>query len=422
VPIILAGKESGMKLSSAQTSQSALSTATPSTAAQPRAFRHQPYTAQSPRVPHYYLRASLGPAIGTREFQRRMHDVGKALHAAGVCVIYLVHSSFAALDSASILAAVARHYRAGGSSIRRIAAKLVDADSHNAGNYTFHYAGLLEATVGDDAHPLPVRLVSWSSENHHLGRADAAVRMIDELAAVELPPGQRVMFWGHGHAGNVFAIMSQLLSADTAAVEQFFDAAAVYYRWPFTGLIDIPVWHRVRQLLTRDRERLLRRPCDWVTFGTPVRYGWKMRDGDNLLHFIHHRPAAAGPAHLAVFPPRTEEVLDSAYGDYLQQVGIAGTDDPPSPLVWRSWLADRRLGRLFSPDDEPADLAGRLQTGMRVPDCGTSLLVDYGVPSGAAAEQLAGHAVYTRLEWMLFHAEQIVERLFGGTNDCCRAA
>ena len=387
-----------------------------------RHFGHQSYTSAPPCVPHDYVRAPAGPAIGSGEFQRRMRVVGRMLQASRVGAIYLVHSSFAALDSLSILAALARHYRPGRSSIRRLAAQMVNSEIHDAGNYTPQFAGIFETAIEERECPVPVRLVSWSSENHHLGRADAAVRLIDELAALELPAGQRVLLWGHGHAGNVFAIMSQLLSGDIAAVEQFFDAAAVYYRWPLTGLVDIPVWHRVRRLLTRDRQRLGQRPLDWVTFGTPVRYGWKLRNGDNLLHFIHHRPTGDSPAHLAAFPLRLEEVVHATCGDYLQQVAIAGTDTAPSPLVWRSWLADRRLGRLFAPNYEAHDLADRLQAGTRVPDCGTTLLVDYGDAQGVLAEHLAGHAVYTRPEWLLFHAERVAQQLYGDASAVNRAA
>jgi hypothetical protein len=255
-----------------------------------------------------------------------------------------------------------------------------------------------------------------------LGRADAAVRLIDELATLPLPAGERVLFWGHGHAGNVFALMSQLLSADTAALEEFFAAASVYYCWPMARLIDIPVWRRVRQLLMTGRRGLAERPCDWVTFGTPLRYGWKLRAGDKLMHFIHHRPADSGPAYLAKFPARMDDVLDGIGGDYLQQVAIAGTDTEPTPLVWRSWLANRRLGRLFEPQQEAAQLSSRLEMGARVPDCGTTLLVDYGASPGRPAEHLAGHAVYTRPEWLLFHAERVAQHLYGGTTARSRAA
>lgn len=374
-------------------------------------FLHQSYTTANPAVPYRYLPAASGPAIGSAEFRLRMRSVGDALRASRVGAVYLVHSAFAAHDSSNILWSLARNRGCEMKSLARVAARLIDVDVRDAGNYTPRYAELLETALGGQ---VPVRLVSWSSENHHLGRADAAIRLLDELAALELPAGDRVAFWGHGHAGNVFAIMSQLLSAEAAALEQFFAAAAVFYRWPLIGAVDIPVWQRVRQLLTRQPQRLLMRPCDFVTFGTPIRYGWRLRESDGLLHFIHHRPSGRRPHYLAVFPSRPEEVEQAAGGDYVQQLGIAGTDSPPSPLMLRSWLANRRLQRLLAPDDREDHLAERLAAGVRVPDCGSTLLIDYGRASGSPAEHLAGHAVYTRPEWLLFQAEQIAAHLFDG--------
>ena len=48
-----------------------------------------------------------------------------------------------------------------------------------------------------------------------------------------------------------------------------------------------------------------------------------------------------------------------------------------------------------------------------VPEEGTSLLVDYGPAQGHIAQHFAGHAVYTRPEWMLFHAEEVTRRFYG---------
>ncbi|MGH7135508.1 MAG: hypothetical protein ACREHD_07190, partial [Pirellulales bacterium] len=383
-----------MQLSTTPAAQ--LTAAAPSTAsAEPTGFfYHQPYTASPPRAPHYFLRPQAGPGLASREFQGRMAGVGESLRAARVATLFLVHGSFAAFDSQNVLTALARRYTKARGALRRLAVQLMTADVHDAGNYTPHYAEAFQTGLDGRGRGPTVRLVSWSSENHHLGRADAAVRLIDELAALELPAGERALFWGHSHAGNVFALMSQLLSADAGAVERFFKAAEVYYRWPMTPLVDVPVWRRVRQLLSHNRQRLAARPCDWVTFGTPIRYGWKLREGDGLLHFIHHRPDATRPAYLAPSPTRIEDALHGASGDYLQQVGIAGTDTPPSPLVWRSWLANRGLGHLFEHDSR-GDLAQQLEIGARVPDCGTTLLVDYGDCHGTPAEHLAGHAVYT---------------------------
>ncbi|MEO8496552.1 MAG: hypothetical protein ABI614_15910, partial [Planctomycetota bacterium] len=41
------------------------------------------------------------------------------------------------------------------------------------------------------------------------------------------------------------------------------------------------------------------------------------------------------------------------------------------------------------------------------------LLVDYGLPTEHVGQHHAGHAVYTRLDWLLFHAEEIARRFYG---------
>ncbi len=97
---------------------------------------------------------------------------------------------------------------------------------------------------------IPVRLFNWSSENHHIGRADGAIRLLDELASLKLQPTQRVLLFGHSHAGNVFALMTNLLCGDRRAIRRFFAAADIYYRWPVVGCIDIPAWGRVRDWLS----------------------------------------------------------------------------------------------------------------------------------------------------------------------------
>ncbi|MEX0714130.1 MAG: hypothetical protein WD278_17480 [Pirellulales bacterium] len=342
-----------------------------------------------------------------------MRSVGRAFRSAKVAAVYLVHGTFAGLDALGILAEVGRWYPAGREAIGRIAKRMIDTFTGDAGNYTTRYAESFEESLDADGQAIPVRLFHWSSENHHLGRADAAIRLIDELASLELSPGQRVLVWGHSHAGNVFALLTNLLSGDAETLERFFAATEIYYRWPFPGVIDIPIWHRVRQLLTKDPQRLAGRPLDLVTFGTPVRYGWDERGFDRLLHFVNHRPSPGQPEHLAVFPPKVEDVFQAAGGDYVQQVGIAGTNAMPAVLAWRAWLADQRLNRLLQPGLSARDLLARLKLGVRVADKGTTLLVDYGPPAGNLAQHLAGHAVYTRHEWLLFHAEQVARRFYG---------
>lgn len=347
-----------------------------------------------------------------------MEVAGAAMRAAGVGAIYLVHGTFLGNDAMGIIAELARVLPKAGNAARRLIRQLVDSVAGDVGNYSKAFARLMETTLNGPFEPrIPVRLFEWSSENHHLGRADGAVRFIDELASLEREDGSRALLWGHSHAGNVFALATNLLGGPREAVDDFFAAACVYYRWPLFGWIDIPVWARVRDYL-RDRGWPLdRRPLDFVTFGTPVRYGWESAGYSNLLNFIHHRPAEGTPEDRAPFPPSLHRVLRAADGDYVQQLGIAGTNVMPSMLSWRAWLADRRLHRLLQSRSMEESFLQRIRAGTIVPDEGLTLLVDYGPMPGGVTKHLAGHAVYTTKQWMLFHTEEVVRRFYAPSGD-----
>jgi hypothetical protein len=432
-------------------------------------FRHQIYTADAPTAPYEALMPGDYPPPGSAEFAARMRAVGDRLRAGGVAAIYLVHGTFAGCDALGILAEIERYLPAFGLAWRQTAKRMVDAVMGDIGNYTATYAATLEAAINPpDEPPIPVRRFAWSSENHHIGRADGAVRLIDELAgmwnadfgmrkelgdaatidsAPTIPNSEfriphsptRLLLLGHSHAGNVFALMSNLLAGDGEANEAFFSAARPYYRRQWFRREELPHWRRVRKILgvrnsefgIRSEERgndkldhsAFRIPhaafvLDFVTFGTPIRYGWDRGGYGKLLHFVNHRPAKGLPPYRAPFPPRECDVRAAAAGDYVQQLGIAGTNFTPTWFAARALLADLRLGRLLQGGIRRRDLLDRLLCGMRVPAEGTTLLVDYGAPKENGAPQnvvkhLAGHAVYTRPEWMLFHAEETARRLYG---------
>ncbi len=343
-----------------------------------------------------------------------MQDVGSTLRAAGVSEICLVHGTFVGPDALGLIGELARIFPAAGNKVRSAIKLLVDRLAGDVGNYTEEYARLFQSAInGPDLPKIPVRLLSWSSENNHIGRADGAVRLIDELNAGGGDSDgdrRRILLWGHSHAGNVFALATNLLAGGREAIDPFFDAAKIYYRWPVVGLVDIPVWDRVRNRLLRDPSHSDRPSLDMVTFGTPVRYGWDTAGYRHLLHFVNHRPAKGLPEYLAPFPPKLDNVINATGGDYIQQLGIAGTNVDPSIFAWRAWLADKRLESLLQADG--ADPAQRFEAGAIVPEEGTTLLVDYGPPDGTIAVHHAGHAVYTATKWLLFHAEEVTSHLY----------
>lgn len=346
-----------------------------------------------------------------------MQAVGAAYRAAGVAAVYLVHGTFVGHDAFGVLGELARLFPAAGEFVRNIARQLINKLTDEAGNYTSEFADLFEISINAPGQRrIPVRLFEWSSENNHIGRADGAVRLINELGSLELTPGQRLLMWGHSHAGNVFALVSQLCGGDRDAIEKFFAAAQVYYTWPLLGCTDIPFWRQARKLLSGPRRVLADRPLDFVTFGTPIRYGWNSAGYGRLLHFVYHRPAAGLPDYQAPFPPSPDRVMRAADGDYVQQLGIAGTNIPPSIFSWRARWAENRLANLLQNDLGDGDMLDRLRAGARVSESGTTLLVDYGLPTGGIWEHHAGHALYTRKDWLLFHAEETVKRLYENAN------
>lgn len=354
------------------------------------------------------------PPVGSAEYEARFRQVAESFHAGNVRAIYLVHGTFVGHDALGLLAEMGRVFPSASRTLRHATKRLADRYIGDAGNFTAQYAERLAAGLRVAGEPdIPVRLFHWSSENHHIGRADGAVRLIDELANLNLPRDGRILLWGHSHAGNVFALMTNLLSGNQKKVGAFFDAAQIYFRWPLVGLIDIPLWQRVARRLKEADRPLANHPLDIVTFGTPLRYGWDAEGYSRLLHFVHHRPTPGLRPEQAPFPPRWNDVAAAAAGDYVQQLGIAGTNTAPSPIAWRTWCADRRLGQLLEAEGSTSQLLEHLAAGRRVADEGTTLLVDYGEVADSLTEHHAGHALYTRERWKLFHAEQVAAQLYG---------
>lgn len=338
--------------------------------------------------------------------------MGEALRAAGVGNVALVHGTFVGQDPWGLLAELARLVPDAGDALRVLSKACVDRAVGQAGNYTRQFAAELERGLSAAGTPIGVARIDWSGQNNHLGRAEGVVRVVEALARPLLDGNRRVLLWGHSHAGNVFALLSQLLGGGRRAIDAFFRTVRVYYRWPIVGWIDLPRWRRARTLLYKLVLSNVAPRLDLVTFGTPIRYGWNPAGYGRLLHFINHRPAPGLPPWQAPFPPQPQRMLAGLDGDYVQQLGIAGTNLAPSLFAWRALWADARLNRLLQPDLEPAGVYERFRAGARVPEEGTTLLVDYGPPAGHVGQHLAGHAVYTERPWLLFHAEETARRFY----------
>lgn len=400
-------------------------------------FRHQSYSDQPPTVPYHLMevRQASYPSAELPEFEERMQRVGKTLRDHQVSHLFLVHGTFAGDDAFGAITHLERLFPDSTvlnnvnqvltrlfpevASLRELNKKWQDARRQDDGNYTGQYAETFQKAVGSD---ISIERFLWSSANNHVGRSQAAVQLLSTLLKLELDSGQRLLLWGHSHAGNVFALVTNLLANHQPTVEQFFDAGQIYFR-------DLPEWKEVQEILARGTSpNPLAQSLDIVTFGTPIRYGWDTAGLAKLLHFVNHRPADGLPPYRAPFPQQPHEMLEGRYGDIVQILGIAGTDFMPI-LTDKKW-AERRLSELlesnlkkpssgkvrfdFLSDEYAASLKGilalpgRLKAGDRVPEDGSTLLVNYA----DGKQRLGGHGVYTRLGWLLFQAEEVAKRFY----------
>lgn len=380
---------------------------------------HQQYTKDAPTSPYRLLPAKPPIERNSVESRRALAGAGELLRAAGVQAVYLVHGTFVGDDFFGVARMLERPLPSVAEWLRRLSKGIADRVASDRGNYPKTFAQRLEAGINDQQRePIAVRRLVWSGENHHLARFDAALRLIEHLAQQRFPAGSRVMLWGHSHSGNVFALASQLLYGSPHVTAALLDCCDVLLRsqrcrgGELTNSELVCRAEYVRQLLASDP--LAGVTLDFVTFGTPIRYAWNDQMPGRLLHVVSHRPRRGWPEYRAYFPPTFEDVSRAADGDYLHQIGIAGTNTPLNVLGWRTMLADLRLNALLQPGIRRRDIFRRLRCGMRVAQSGTTLLVDYGELQGHMFRHIVGHAVYTYEAWLPFHASLVTRELYGG--------
>lgn len=398
-------------------------------------FLHQSYVAwESPPIPT--------TVAAVRPEQVPDIVVGDALQRLRIRKVLLVHGTFVGDDPFGLAAKLEELSESGppmlrplvktiameswGRVLRSVNQKFGDRVMGETGSfrddYLSDFRSLLQPTE------IPVERFDWSSANDHFARAEAAVKLFHRLTMDSSfdPTRDRLLMWGHSHAGNVFALLTNLLANDRRAVESFFAAAGSLAE-------EREVWQQTRQrLAAAPSPHPLAQALCLVTFGTPVRYGWD-RDGFRcLLHVVQHRPMAGQPEWLAkpALPQSLEEILTARHGDWVQSFGIAGTDLPPVDRVlrethralgallesgaaqpevseentWLGRLPESARARVREKFGDVLVLFERLRCGQRVHSEGDAAwLFDYG----AKETEKFGHGVYTKRNWLPFHATRI---------------
>ena len=295
----------------------------------------------------------------------------------------------------------------------------IDGLVGEVGNFSDGYIQEFASAVnGDLSNKIVCDRYLWSSLNHHLGRVEAALTLTQFLQEWaerhSLQQGHRILVQGHGHAGQILALISNLSATTEGSNRQaIFQILADHYERLQKNGEALERLDRVYRLLTTP-SFLNEAALDIVTLGTSVRYGWDTSRVGQLLHMVNHRPIRGDAKRWLAkmeLPQIAWEIPMLAGGDYIQQLAVAGTDAVPASE--EEQFVNKELAGLLEPYDGFERWLECARRGTRCANDGQCLLVDFKVGADSPChEHLYGHGCYTRRNAMLFNTLQIVKALY----------
>ena len=415
-------------------------------------FQHATYSRSDPGDRVGYRKFQSGPEVDSPMWHQAMVKVGEQLAQAGLKgILFLSGHPYMDLFGAARLDEVGglkRGYSRGVSGLESLLALLrpgtngivhsgdsirppltnepacyegLDQLAKEVGNFSSDYVERFAKAIQQQGQkPIVCRRYVWSSVNHHLGRVEAAMDLLEYLEKwfkeCSFEQGHRVLLIGHGHVGQVLALLSNILAhGEAEARSRVFEIVAKYWT-------DCPdARHsvdRLEALFQRVVEgRVLNGAIiDVVTLGTPVRCGWDSRGIGEMLHVVNHRPIRPDNKRWLSkmdLPQIAWEMPYLSGGDYVQQLAVAGTDEwPPAPEAQKA-IEDFR--EIFEPYDGFERWLECARRNTRCQNDGICRLVDYPVePENGPREHLFGHGCYTDSRAMYFIAKEIVDVLYAG--------
>ena len=371
-------------------------------------FPHHTFTADEPRGEVVHVSADLALPV-ENPGASDMGSVPVLLREAGVTNILLVHGTFVGGDIIGIVREVRRFSPVSAKRLDQLGKAWFDELVGDVGNYTDQYSRQLGDLINPASlPPIQVERFGWSGENHHIGRADGAVALVNKLASMEHQG--RILVMAHSHGANLLAMLSQIAGGAAHSTEAFFKATRLHYHSPLRSKVDLQDWTLAREVLLDSGSH--RRPIDIATFGAPLRYRWNREICPRLLHVIQHRIVDQASPAKALIPRGIGDVTSAVGGDYVQHLAISGTDFLPSFFAWRDLIVERRLRRLFEATSRRRDVIRKLKQGRRESSDGKTLLVDYPNTAAQENQKLFGHGIYTSAKWLPFHLRSICQHLY----------
>jgi len=354
-------------------------------------FRHQSYHADEPTAPWSFTEAAFPAQPGSDSFAASLSRFSDAAQA-NVDALWFVHGTFAGHDALGWLAQLERVMPSTGPVMKTFGKRLTDLMAGDSGNYSAAFVNLVDT-------PVPGRRFVWSGENTHSGRCKAAVTLLDELLqrSADEP---RVLLWGHSHAGNIAALISNLIGSETWVSESFLDLVEPLFpdHEDQAGIVS-----RVRSAIKSGAAAELK--IDVVNFGTPVCYGWDPAGYRKLLHVVNHAPQPKTPRWLCS-PAEALKRREVPQGDFVQVLAITGSDFWPWLLTRNSRDSETKLQQFLASDYSRRNWWSRAKIGVRVAEEGETMLIRYESRDGHETETF-GHSIYTRPQWLSFHLDLV---------------
>jgi hypothetical protein len=203
----------------------------------------------------------------------------------------------------------------------------------------------------------------------------------------------RILLFGHSHAGQLFALLTLFLEDGEKANALF------------RVLAEENVDTFDKRSFSDNIKKNSSINMDIVTLGAPVRYPWGDYEKYRLLHIVNHRSDS-----------KLSGVLTTRDGDYVQQWGTDGTDLPSSNQALKgcNHKLDSILDKGQSIDFEAKleEVKRRQPVKVNGEEAGKTIFVDYLDNGNNAIETLFGHGVYTGRNSMLFNTRLIVDNFY----------
>ncbi|MDA9779153.1 hypothetical protein N9D38_11980 [Rubripirellula sp.] len=340
------------------------------------------------------------------DYDRSAPQVVQSLRRRDISRLLFIHGTFAGDDVSGLFRQISHLSPTWSSRLKQLTKKGVDTVAGESGNFAPSYVDTCNQFLASGSSDPATRnitadLFSWSGENHHLGRLHAALKLLRRLQRDTTTAGEkeRVLILAHSHGGNVLAILSHLITLDRTKREKFLRHLATASSM---GLVvqDGDETTTIRQIL-QQCDAIPEFDC--VTLGTPLRYRWSAEFRGKIIHVINHRVMDNANPYRCFLPIHRFANQGEFLGDLIQQVGVGGSDFPPSIFTPKERRMEAKLARLFESTVKRKDYLRKLKVGRRESSDGTTLLLDYLQVDPANANRLLGHGIYTAESLLPLH-------------------